>query len=940
MSELLPFIVIGLTSGAVYGLTGTGLVLTYKTSGILNFAQGAVATVAAYLFYILWQQHHVPWPIASFISIVVLGVVMGFGLELLARGLAPVSPTMKIVGMLGVVLLVEGLALAKYGNSGTQVNEFLPTSSFLFAGVHIQYSQVIIVALSLALVGGLFVYLRNSRTGVAMRAVVDDPELVAAGGTNPTTVRAKSWIIGCIFACLSGVLLVPSIGLAPTQLTLLVIQAFGAAAIGYFSNLPLAYAGGLAIGVVSAIATKYVGTQQIISGLPSSIPFIVLFVVLIVMPRGKLVDRKYAKLRPLPTWRAPRRFQVGGGCALLAVLLLVPLFVGAKLTVYSNGLTDVILFLSLGLLVRSSGQVSLAQVTFAAIGAAAFAHFTTSFHFPWLLGLIAAGLVVIPIGGIIAIPAIRLSGVYLALATLGFGIFVSEMFYSSKYMFTPFAQGVLAKRPGIWGLGSEKGYYYLLLGFAVMAASFVVVVGRARLGRLLRAMADSSIALESLGASTNVARVLVFCLSAFLAAISGGLLGGLINFVSGGQFDPLASLTYVAVLALVAGEAPWYAFGAALGLDIIPSLFNGGNVTNYFTVVFGVSAIYVAVTVERSGRGSERLRHMIDRLGGRRPQPALIGTVSDDVASEVGQASMDPPELADRAMTTPSLVATSPVGSAEQVRSEQTTGSGLQIESVSVRYGGAIAVDQLTLHAPIGRITGLIGPNGAGKTTTFNACSGFVRPSAGRVLFDGTDISPLRPAARARLGIGRSFQRMELFDSMTTAQNIAMGVEASMAGGRPLRHMVSGRNERRIVNDTVADVIALCGVTRMADVQTGLLSTGERRLVELARCLAGPFRLLLLDEPSSGLDNDETRDFAAVLKRAVDERGIGILLVEHDMSLVMGVCEYIYVLDFGQLIFDGTPESVAASDMVRQAYLGSDAVESEAHHDVGVPRVP
>jgi ABC-type branched-subunit amino acid transport system ATPase component len=226
----------------------------------------------------------------------------------------------------------------------------------------------------------------------------------------------------------------------------------------------------------------------------------------------------------------------------------------------------------------------------------------------------------------------------------------------------------------------------------------------------------------------------------------------------------------------------------------------------------------------------------------------------------------------------------------------------------------------------MGRITGLIGPNGAGKTTTFNACSGLNRPSAGDVLLHGKDISHLSPAARARRGIGRSFQVMQLCESLTVLENVALGREASQAGARPLSQLIASPSERRVKDSAAAEALELCGISHLARTQAGALSTGQRRLVELARCLAGPFDLLLLDEPSAGLDRDETAQFGEVLTRVISERGCGILLVEHDMSLVLRVCHHIYVLDFGVLIFDGDPETVAASAIVQAAYLGSEAV--------------
>ena len=250
---------------------------------------------------------------------------------------------------------------------------------------------------------------------------------------------------------------------------------------------------------------------------------------------------------------------------------------------------------------------------------------------------------------------------------------------------------------------------------------------------------------------------------------------------------------------------------------------------------------------------------------------------------------------------------------------------GLSIEEVRVAFGGLVAVDGVTLDAPRGRITGLIGPNGAGKTTTFNACSGVLRPSTGHVWLDGEDVTTLPTQARARRGLGRTFQRMELFDSLSVFENVAMGREAGQAGSNPLRQLVASRAERQQARAAATAALEQCGIAHLGTRTVGELPTGQRRLVELARVLAGTFTLLLLDEPSSGLDLDETHAFGAVLKAVVAERGVGILLVEHDMGLVMTTTDHIYVLDFGQLIFEGTPNETQASELVRRAYLGEEA---------------
>jgi ABC-type branched-subunit amino acid transport system ATPase component len=253
---------------------------------------------------------------------------------------------------------------------------------------------------------------------------------------------------------------------------------------------------------------------------------------------------------------------------------------------------------------------------------------------------------------------------------------------------------------------------------------------------------------------------------------------------------------------------------------------------------------------------------------------------------------------------------------------------GLVAEGIVVRFGGLVAVDGVHLDAPRGRITGLIGPNGAGKTTTFNVCCGFQKSDAGMVRFNDVDVTGMSAPARARMGMGRTFQRMELFGGMTVRENIEVAAESRLVDADPLTQLglaKGGRARRRAVKESAADLIGLLGLAPIADRLAGQVSTGQGRLVELARALGRAPELLLLDEPSSGLDHRESAEFGDVLLQLVEDRDIGVLMVEHDMSLVLRICAWVHVLDFGKPLLDGTPAEVRASDAVRAAYLGQAA---------------
>ncbi len=248
----------------------------------------------------------------------------------------------------------------------------------------------------------------------------------------------------------------------------------------------------------------------------------------------------------------------------------------------------------------------------------------------------------------------------------------------------------------------------------------------------------------------------------------------------------------------------------------------------------------------------------------------------------------------------------------------------LTIEELTVRFGGLTAVSGLSLRADAATITALIGPNGAGKTTTFNACTGVVKASAGRVKLGQRSLERAPTAVRAAAGLGRTFQRMELFDSMSVVENVAMGPEGVLSSRRPWGQFWASAGERREIADRTRYALTRCGLEGLANNRVRDLSTGTRRMVELARAIASPFRFLLLDEPSSGLDVQETEEFGRVLTEYVTDTGVGVLLVEHDMALISSVASMAYVLDFGRLIWSGPTTQALTSEVVRAAYLGGD----------------
>lgn len=888
---MLSAIILGLISGATFGLAGVGLVVTYKTSGVFNFAHGAIATVSCYLFYSLHSDHGMHWALAAIICVFVLPIPMSLVLEYVGRSLARAGLAAQVVATIGMTLIVQSGIDLYYGTEESRsVDVFMPIGSKEIGGAFVTYEQMIFCGIAAGATLLLYLFFKLSRLGVAMRGIVDDPGLLSLAGTDPVRVRRAGWLIGVSFASLSGVLLSTSpeqSTLNSAALTLAVTAAFGAAALGGFTSLPLTFAGGLAIGALRDVCTYQFPTGDL-ARLPVAIPYLVLFAVLLVFPRRYLLDKARLSARDSIGWSAPWQVQVVGGLVLVGFLATVPEFADVRLGVWTQTVASIIVFLSLGLLTRLSGQVSLCHMSFMAIGTATLAQLTTNHGVPWFLALVLAGLVAVPIGAVLAIPAMRLTGLYLALATFGFGVILQAIFYSQDYMFG--ATGIDVSRPP--GLDGGREFYYFVLAVAVTVGLFVVALARSRLGRLLRGMAGSPTAMTTAGTSLNVTRTLVFCLSAFLAAIGGALFSLSLSSetrVSTTGFPTFQSLIFLVVVVISLGREPWYAPMAAAMVYLIPSYVTSAETTRWLNLIFGLTAVVFVMLPPRAFEVPLPIRNGLDKLCRRTGPP---GGAGDETA--------------------PTIPA------------QRVSEGALAVEQVTVAFGGNIAVKEFSLTARTGVITGLIGPNGAGKTTTFNAASGLVRPRSGNVSIDGRSVTRTGVAARARKGLGRTFQRMELVDAMTVRDNVAIGWEGSRAAWNPFAHLVALPSEKRAMRAATDAAIALCDLGSVVDTPVGTLSTGQRRLVELARCLAGPFRVLLLDEPSSGLDKVETARFAEILRRVVAERGVGILLVEHDMSLVMDVCEYIYVLDFGVPLLDGTPAMVRASAAVRAAYLGDD----------------
>jgi branched-subunit amino acid ABC-type transport system permease component len=607
--------VAGVSDGAIYALAGLGLVLTYKTSGIFNLAVGAQAAASAYVFYSFRVKEGLPWPVAGLITLVLVGLLGSLVLERMAYWLSDAPAVMRVAATIGIMVLLQSLLTGAYGGSTIIFQPFLSTKSTEIHGITIVAGQVIIVVFALLATIGLALFFRNARLGVAMQAVVDDASLLDLDGTSPVAVRRLAWAIGSSFISISGMLIAPIIGIDVNQMLLFFIAAFGSASIAGFSSLPITFVSAIAIGITSNVMSAEFSTSQnlVVSALYTQVPFIALVAAFVLLPRGRLREsgaRRPRRLRPPVAF--PRNVALPVAALAVAFGVAVPHLVSeVNLNQYTTGLGFAIVIASLGLLVWDSGQISLCHAAFAAIGATTFAKAQHA-GMPYLVALLTAGLLTMFVGAVVSIPSFRLSGTYLAVATFGFGILCQNMLYATSLMFTAVNTRKL-HRPHLFGMStdSDKGYYYLALVIFLACAGLIVTVRRSRLGRILRALADSPAALDAHAANTRLSRMFVFCISAFVAALGGAVIAGVTQAAAGavtGPFSYFNSLVMVAVLVFCGKQPILSPIVAAFVFVVLRvySPFSDPGFVKYEGVIFGGLAIAVAILPAVRIRAVER----------------------------------------------------------------------------------------------------------------------------------------------------------------------------------------------------------------------------------------------------------------------------------------------------------------------------------------------
>ncbi|MGA8682467.1 MAG: ABC transporter permease, partial [Acidimicrobiales bacterium] len=569
MQEFLQFLVLGVVAGAIYFVAASGLVVTYSTSGVFNFAHGALGMVAAFSY---WALHvALGWPAvpALLVVVVVGGPIAGALLERSLMRRLQGAPTLSTIGVtIGLLLALVGAASFLWNQNESRVvpGFFGPTSAVTVLGVAISYDQLVVMGVAIAVAGSIWFLLHRTRLGVAMRAVVDDPELVALSGISPAAAARAGWMLGCSLAALAGVLWVDSgEDLAILTLTLLVVNGYAAAIVGRLRSLPLTFLGAVVLGIAVNMGIGYLPENW--QDLQATIPMVLLFLALLVIPQRRLRATERVPALRMPV--ASLRTSLAGAGALLVVGLLASRLLSSNdILLVSYGVAFSIIGLSLVPLTGYAGQISCCQLTFAGLGAFAMAKVAGD-DSP--LGLLAAVALAGAVGAVIALPAIRFQGLYLALATLAFAASMDAGFFQTS-RFGGYGGYLAVGRAPVLGLQLSSGRAYLVFLLVVYAIAAVAILAlrRSRFGRRLVATNDSALAASTTGVRVARTRLAVFALSAALAGLGGALLGGVDYIAEPSDYQMLSSLALLLLLTVWGIRSVSGVLVAGMGIYLIP----------------------------------------------------------------------------------------------------------------------------------------------------------------------------------------------------------------------------------------------------------------------------------------------------------------------------------------------------------------------------------
>ena len=914
---------LGLITGLTYALLGVGLVMIYKTSRVLNFAHGEMGALGAVFIPWLVIRHGAPYWVAFPLAIAVAAAAGALTEIVLIRKLARSSRLIVMVGTIGVsqLFFALGLFVPKTGLGSavypTPFHAVLTVGSLrLTSG-----SLLILFVFPLVLVG-LVAFFRFTRIGLASRAAAENEDAAALTGIPVRRVSLMVWTLAGVLAGITAILTGPTRPLA-SNVALgpgLLFRALAVAVIGGLGSLPAAFAAGIAVGLVETLVQTNYPT-----GGTSEVVLLVLIISSLLLRRGLGQRARGGEgtswslagvLRPLDPERARhpliRRLRVAGLAAviLFAVVVALPMSNSQRVLMSSVALFA-LMGLSVVVLTGFAGQLSLGQFAFAAVGALVGGRIHQLGYPPWitiLYATAAGGVVALVIG----LPALRIRGVFLAVVTLGFAVASQTWLYGQHWLVRVEGSNTSLElpRPQWFGVDfkHELPYYWLCLAVLVVVATLVHWLGRSGVGRAMMAVRDNEPAAATLSVSPRRVKLTAFVISGMIAAVAGYFYGGLlVSFRDTKTFTPELSLALVALVILggvttVTGAILGALWVQGLGYILGPVLPN--VLGPYIYLVVGGLGLLVAILTFPGGI-AQVLFDARDRLVSR-----LTGV--DDTGPAPARETLAP-------------AVASKLDLAAAPRDELAPGT-LEVLNVAVRFGGIAAVDGVTLRAGSGQIVGIVGPNGAGKTTLFDVLSGHRITDAGRVLLDGADITGFRPERRARLGVGRTFQQARLFDGLRVVDVFKVAlecVEPSEVVPSTLGLPPSRQAER--AKDVWADeIVGLLGLGPYRNKFVSELSTGVRRIVELGCMIALGARVLLLDEPTAGIAQREVEAFRPLLLDIRRHLGATVVLIEHDLPLIMGLADHLYVMAEGKVIAEGDPSALRHDPRVVAAYLGTD----------------
>jgi branched-chain amino acid transport system permease protein len=609
VDKFLTFTVVGMSTAAIYAVIASGLVLTYTTTGVFNFAHGAIGMLAAFTY---WQLR-VDWgwstPVAVFVVLFVMAPLFGVLLEtVVMRGLQGTSEVTKIV--VSISLLAAMISAANWiwtPAVNRSLDPFFGQYKVNVLSTAVTWHQAITMGVAIFVALALRFMLYRTRIGIAMRASVDDHALATLNGARPARIALLAWASGAVLAAIGGILIAPGSGMDAGLLSLLIVNAYAAAIIGRLRSLPLTFVGAVVLGLTDAYLSGYLPNSAFLQGLRIASPAIVLFIVLLVIPnprlRGRARSREYF---PSPSW--------SGAAALSATIVLMAAVLATTLsaadaTIYVRIFPFAIFALSLVPLTGFAGQISLCQLSFAGIGASVWAQWGNHGNPLWMIG---AALVAAIIGALVALPALRLSGIYLALATAAFAVTLDRWVWTLPPL-TIFGKVTL----NLFQTGSASATALKLFGYTfdtaprqIMLLSvtlalltlLVVWIRRSAFGRRLLAMRDSEAACATLGMRLVATKTAVFAISAGMAGLGGALYASQLQSIQTGNFDFITGLPIV--LAAVIGGMAYAGTGFFAGLSLQAGLPLISQIGAFFAKLAGVLPGLAGIGLGRNPNGA------------------------------------------------------------------------------------------------------------------------------------------------------------------------------------------------------------------------------------------------------------------------------------------------------------------------------------------------